>query len=113
MVAVGSETLQTIGNEFPEGPDVFILRCQYTDEGIGIFEIFLPHIPPGCMGKMGAVLHFGNHVVLYVQRLFDTLCDEIIVKVRIGNGDEKVHRNEVVHILRNRMAFPPPCRCHF
>ena len=104
VLAVGGQAFQAVGDQFPQGTDVFVFGCQDTNGfGFGI-EFAFAAVPQGSFRQAGGISQLGQQISLHSQGFFDPGNDGFPVEVGVGDGGEQVHGHQMVHVAAD--GFP-------
>ena len=88
VLRVRRQALQPVGDQFPQRPHVLVLRCQNA------------HPPPLRLSVKIHAQFFSSRL-----RLFDCAANRVGIEVGVGDGEEKIHGDEVVDGLLNGLPF--------
>ena len=104
MLAVGGQAFQAVGDQFPQGPDVFVFGGQDAHGfGFGIEFAFVA-VPQSGSRQARGVIQLGQQISFHSQGFFDPGNDGFPVEVGVGDGGEQVHGHQMVHIPADGFA---------
>ena len=111
MAEIGGKPFQAVGNQFTEGADIFILFRKDSD-----FRVVIGRaggLPESSRRKGSVRGEKAAEFLFFLHRLFDSFINDRIIKVGIGNGDEKIILNQMGCVGRYSMSFPAACGSSF
>ena len=104
MLGVGSQPLQSIGNQLPQRAHILILGGEHAHRpGLGL--PITGTIPPGRLGERRRVLHLGQQAVPDLQGLRHPLGDGRLIKVGIGNGGKEIPGHQMADLRGHALTL--------
>ena len=109
MFGVGRQALETVGDEFPQGTDVLVLRGQHA-YGFCFLLPVVGAIPQSGLGQDAGVLDSGKQLLFHSQCGANALLNGSLVEVGVGDGGEEVQGDEVVDFSLHTLPLGPQSR---
>ena len=98
MFEISGKSLEPVGDEFAQTPDIFVLRCLHAHGSCLDIEFVSASRPQGCIGQIGCIPKLCDQFSFHRQRLFDRPDNRFPVKVGICDRDEQILRDPMVDI---------------
>ena len=109
VLRVSRETLESVGDELAKGSHILVLGCENADFRRSLRISALRNLLGRSERQLRSIGKFLPECVATCERIRDALLNRLPIKVCVRNRDEEVHRHEVIHLCRNRLALRSEC----
>ena len=105
MLEVRRETLEAIHDELAQAADIFVLRREHADRRCLRCKRGFVAVPRRSGRQAVHAFELCEEFLLLRERRLHAGRERVLVKVRIRDRREEVHRHEMVHIYGDRAAL--------
>ena len=105
VLRVSREALESVGDELAKGSHILVLGRENADFRRSLRVSALRNLL-GCRERqLRSIAKLLAERVATCERIRDALLNRLAIEVCVRNRDEEVHRHEVIHLCRNRLAL--------
>ncbi len=112
MFHIGSQTLETIGNQLAQRANILISGGQNTNLArmrLSIKRCLIP-VPYGRVMQTLLAVKLAKQLLLDSQSPHNSVNDGILIKIGVGNRRKQIDSHQMIHIPANSLAFlAQPC----
>ena len=112
VLHVCGKPFQAVSNQFTQTANIFVFRAEHTHRPRFCPETVPRRRPSRRVGQAGLVRELRREIVARRKRFPHARRDDILVKIRVGDGRKKIQRHEMIDLGGDVLSLGAQSRRH-